>query len=297
MKSRKEVEKFERSYRRGLISDEERYEKVIEIWNRTTDEVTDVLMDSLDHENDMYIMAASGARGSKNQIRQLAGMRGLMASASGRTIEIPIKANFREGLSVLEFFISTHGSRKGLADTALRTADSGYLTRRLVDVSQDVIVRETDCGTDQYLLVKAFADGREIIEELKDRIEGRYAFEDILNPETGGEVLVKENEMISEHMAEFIQEIGIKEVKVRSVLGCKAKFGVCAHCYGRNLATGEPVGIGGESVGIIAAQSIGEPGTQLTMRTFHTGGVAAADDITQGLPRLKSYLKQENQRA
>ncbi len=220
-----------------------------------------------------------------------------MASASGRTIEIPIKANFREGLSVLEFFISTHGSRKGLADTALRTADSGYLTRRLVDVSQDVIVRETDCGTDQYLLVKAFADGREIIEELKDRIEGRYAFEDILNPETGGEVLVKENEMISEHMAEFIQEIGIKEVKVRSVLGCKAKFGVCAHCYGRNLATGEPVGIGGESVGIIAAQSIGEPGTQLTMRTFHTGGVAAADDITQGLPRLKSYLKQENQRA
>ena len=288
-KAEKEVEKFERSYRRGLISDEERYEKVIEIWNRTTDEVTDVLMDSLDHENDMYIMAASGARGSKNQIRQLAGMRGLMASASGRTIEIPIKANFREGLSVLEFFISTHGSRKGLADTALRTADSGYLTRRLVDVSQDVIVRETDCGTDQYLLVKAFADGREIIEELKDRIEGRYAFEDILNPETG-EVLVKENEMISEHMAEFIQEIGIKEVKVRSVLGCKAKFGVCAHCYGRNLATGEPVGIG-ESVGIIAAQSIGEPGTQLTMRTFHTGGVAAADDITQGLPRVEELFE------
>ncbi len=288
-KAEKEVEKFERSYRRGLISDEERYERVIEIWNETTDDVTDVLMDTLDHDNDMYIMAASGARGSKNQIRQLAGMRGLMASASGKTIEIPIKANFREGLSVLEFFISTHGSRKGLADTALRTADSGYLTRRLVDVSQDVIVREMDCGTDQYLLVRAFADGREVIEELKDRIEGRYAFEDIYNPETK-EIIVKKDEMISEHDAETIQNVGIKEVKVRSVLGCKAKFGVCAHCYGRNLATGEPVGIG-ESVGIIAAQSIGEPGTQLTMRTFHTGGVAAADDITQGLPRVEELFE------
>ncbi|MBC8591594.1 DNA-directed RNA polymerase subunit beta' [Wansuia hejianensis] len=288
-KAEKEVEKFERSYRRGLISDEERYEKVIEIWNRTTDEVTDVLMDNLDHENNMYIMAISGARGSKNQIRQLAGMRGLMASASGRTIEIPIKTNFREGLSVLEFFVSTHGSRKGLADTALRTADSGYLTRRLVDVSQDVIVRETDCGTDQYLLVKAFTDGREVIEELKDRIEGRYSFEDILNPETG-EIIVKKEEMISEESAELIQKVGITEVKVRSALGCKTKFGICAHCYGKNLATGDPVGIG-ESVGIIAAQSIGEPGTQLTMRTFHTGGVAAAADITQGLPRVEELFE------
>ena len=284
-----EVDKFEKSYRRGLISDEERYEKVIEIWNRTTDEVTDVLMDNLDPMNNIYIMALSGARGSKNQIRQLAGMRGLMANASGRTVEIPIKSNFREGLSVLEFFVSTHGSRKGLADTALRTADSGYLTRRLVDVSQDVIVREIDCGTDQYLLVKAFKDGKEVIEDLKDRIEGRYAFEDIVNPETG-EVIVRANEMISTDDSEMIEKLGIKEVKLRSVLGCKAKHGVCAHCYGRNLATGSEVNIG-ESVGIIAAQSIGEPGTQLTMRTFHTGGVAAAADITQGLPRVEELFE------
>jgi DNA-directed RNA polymerase subunit beta' len=215
-------------------------------------------------------------------------MRGLMNNASGKTIEVPIKANFREGLSVLEFFMSTHGSRKGLADTALRTADSGYLTRRLVDVSQDVIVREIDCGTDQFLLVKAFKDGKEVIEELEDRIEGRFAYEDILNPETG-EVLVKENEMISQIDSEIIKSKNIEEVKVRSVLGCKARLGVCAHCYGRNLATGETVGIG-EAVGIIAAQSIGEPGTQLTMRTFHTGGVAGAD-ITQGLPRVEELFE------
>ncbi|MBU5438651.1 DNA-directed RNA polymerase subunit beta' [Tissierella sp. MSJ-40] len=287
-KAEEEVDKFEKSYRRGLISDEERYEKVIEIWNRTTENVTDALMDSLDTMNNIYIMAHSGARGSKNQIRQLAGMRGLMASASGKTIEIPIKSNFREGLSVLEFFISTHGSRKGLADTALRTADSGYLTRRLVDVSQDVIVREIDCDTDQYLLVKAFKDGREVIEDLKDRIAGRYSFEDIVHPKTG-EVIVKKNEMISEDMSEAVEEAGIQEVKVRSVLGCKTKFGVCAHCYGRNLANGDPVSIG-EAVGIIAAQSIGEPGTQLTMRTFHTGGVAGAD-ITQGLPRVEELFE------
>ena len=283
------VDKFEKSYRRGLISDEERYERVIETWNQTTEDVTEILMDGLDPMNNIYVMAISGARGSKNQIRQLAGMRGLMASASGRTVEVPIKSNFREGLSVLEFFISTHGSRKGLADTALRTADSGYLTRRLVDVSQDVIVREDDCGTDQYFLVKAYRDGKEILEELKDRIDGRYSFEDIVHPETG-EVIVKKNEMVTEEQAAFIQEIGIEEVKVRSVLGCKAKFGVCAHCYGRNLATGKEVNIG-ESVGIIAAQSIGEPGTQLTMRTFHTGGVAAAADITQGLPRVEELFE------
>lgn len=288
-KAEEEVDKFEKSFRRGLISDEERYEKVIEIWNQTTEDVTDVLMKGLDPMNNIYIMAISGARGSKNQIRQLAGMRGLMASASGRTIEVPIKSNFREGLSVLEFFISTHGSRKGLADTALRTADSGYLTRRLVDVSQDVIVRELDCGTDQYLLVKSFTDGKEVLEELRDRIDGRYSFEDIIHPETG-EVIVKANTMISEILADYIQNIGIKEVKVRSVLGCKAKFGVCAHCYGRNLATGKDVNIG-EAVGIIAAQSIGEPGTQLTMRTFHTGGVAAAADITQGLPRVEELFE------
>lgn len=284
-----EVDKFEKSYRRGLISDEERYEKVIEIWNKATEDVTDTLMGGLDPMNNIYIMALSGARGSKNQIRQLAGMRGLMASASGRTVEIPIKSNFREGLSVLEFFVSTHGSRKGLADTALRTADSGYLTRRLVDVSQDVIVREIDCGTDEYLLVKDFKDGKEVIEELQDRIEGRYAFEDIKNPETG-EILVAKNDMISEIMSEEIIKVGIKEVKVRSVLNCKAKHGVCVHCYGRNLATGSNVNIG-EAVGIIAAQSIGEPGTQLTMRTFHTGGVAAAVDITQGLPRVEELFE------
>lgn len=283
------VDKFEKSYRRGLISDEERYERVIETWNQTTEDVTEILMDGLDPMNNIYVMAISGARGSKNQIRQLAGMRGLMASASGRTVEVPIKSNFREGLSVLEFFISTHGSRKGLADTALRTADSGYLTRRLVDVSQDVIVREDDCGTDQYFLVKAYRDGKEILEELKDRIDGRYTFEDIVHPETG-EVIVKKNEMVTEEQAAYIQEVGIEEVKVRSVLGCKAKFGVCAHCYGRNLATGKEVNIG-ESVGIIAAQSIGEPGTQLTMRTFHTGGVAAAADITQGLPRVEELFE------
>ncbi len=288
-KAEQEVDKLEKSYRRGLITDEERYENVINVWNNTTEEVTDALMDNLDPMNNIYIMALSGARGSKNQIRQLAGMRGLMASASGRTVEIPIKSNFREGLSVLEFFVSTHGSRKGLADTALRTADSGYLTRRLVDVSQDVIVREIDCGTDEFLSVKAFKDGKEVIEDLKDRIEGRYAFEEITHPETG-EIIIKENELITEEIAEYIEKVGILEVKVRSVLGCKVKHGVCAHCYGKNLATGSKVNIG-EAVGIIAAQSIGEPGTQLTMRTFHTGGVAAAADITQGLPRVEELFE------
>lgn len=287
-KAELEVEKYEKSYRRGFISDEERYEKVIEVWSRTTDDLTAILMDDLDHMNNIYIMSLSGARGSVNQIRQLAGMRGLMASASGRTVEVPIKSNFREGLDVLEFFISTHGSRKGLADTALRTADSGYLTRRLVDVSQDIVVRDVDCGTDQYLLVSDFRDGKEVIEELRDRVEGRYAFEDIKHPKTG-EIIAKCNEMISEIQADKIKEAGIKEVKVRSVLGCKTRHGVCAHCYGRNLATGDEVNIG-EAVGIIAAQSIGEPGTQLTMRTFHTGGVAGAD-ITQGLPRVEELFE------
>ena len=268
-KAETEVDKFEKSYRRGLISDEERYERVIEIWTGTTEKLTEELMGGLDRLNNIYIMAHSGARGSKNQIRQLAGMRGLMANASGKTVEIPIKANFREGLSVLEFFISTHGSRKGLADTALRTADSGYLTRRLVDVSQDVIVREEDCGTDQYIVAKDFKDGKEVIEELRDRIIGRYPFEDVIDPETG-EVLAKKDELIKEDMADQIKEAGIKEVKVRTVLGCKAHYGVCAKCYGRNLANGQKVNVG-EAVGTIAAQSIGEPGTQLTMRTFHTG--------------------------
>ena len=284
-----EVKQYEEAFGMGLISDEERYEKVIEIWNKATEDLTDEVMDGFDSLNNIYIMADSGARGSKNQIRQLAGMRGLMASPSGRTIEVPIKSNFREGLSVLEFYMSAHGSRKGLADTALRTADSGYLTRRLVDVSQQVIIQEEDCGTDEYLVARAFKDGKELIESLKDRIEGRYAFEDIINPETG-EIIVKANTQISDDDAELIEKLGIEEVKVRSVLGCKCKTGVCAHCYGRNLATGSQVGIG-EAVGVIAAQSIGEPGTQLTMRTFHTGGVAAAADITQGLPRVEELFE------
>lgn len=284
-----EVQKYEKAFRRGLISDEERYERVIDIWNGATDDLTDYVMKGFDKLNNIYIMADSGARGSKNQIRQLAGMRGLMASPSGRTIEVPIKSNFREGLSVLEFYMSAHGSRKGLADTALRTADSGYLTRRLVDVSQQVIITEEDCGTDEYIVAKDFKDGKELIEGLKDRIEGRYAAEDIIDPETG-EIIVAINTSISDDDAQVIVDAGIKEVKVRSVLGCKSKTGVCAHCYGRNLATGSSVGIG-EAVGVIAAQSIGEPGTQLTMRTFHTGGVASAADITQGLPRVEELFE------
>ncbi len=288
-KAEEEVDRLEKFFRRGLISDEERFEKVIKVWNDATDELTDVLMGEFDPMNNIFIMAQSGARGSKNQIRQLAGMRGLMASPSGRTIEVPIKSNFREGLSVLEFFMSTHGSRKGLADTALRTADSGYLTRRLVDVSQDVIVREEDCGTDEYVVAKTFKDRLEVIEELQDRIEGRFSFEDVVHPETG-DVIVKGNELITDDIAEEIVKAGIEEVKVRSVLRCKSKAGVCSKCYGRNLATGNVVGIG-EAVGIIAAQSIGEPGTQLTMRTFHTGGVAAAADITQGLPRVEELFE------
>ena len=283
-----EVDKYERAYRRGLMSDEERYEKVIEVWNRTTEKVTDALMNSLDPLNNIFIMSTSGARGSKNQIKQLAGMRGLMANASGRTVEQPIKSNFREGLSVLEFFISTHGSRKGNADTALRTADSGYLTRRLVDVSQDVIVREDDCGTDQGLVAKAFTDGKEVIEGLWDRIEGRYAFEDVLDSKTN-EVIVKGGELITEKIADKIIDTGIEKVKIRTVLGCKTSHGVCSKCYGRNLATGTHVNTG-EAVGIIAAQSIGEPGTQLTMRTFHTGGIAGSD-ITQGLPRVEELFE------
>lgn len=288
-KAQKEVEKYERAYRDGFMTEEERYEGVINIWNGITDEVTEALMKSLDPLNNIFIMADSGARGSKNQIRQLGGMRGLMASSTGKTVEIPIKSNFREGLSVLEFFLSSHGSRKGLSDIALKTADSGYLTRRLVDVSQDVIVTEDDCHTDQGHTVRTIRDGKEILEELEERLVGRYAFEDILNPKDGS-IIVKKDELIDEETAHFIQEIGIEEVKVRSVLTCQTKHGVCAKCYGRNLATGNIVNIG-ESVGIIAAQSIGEPGTQLTMRNFHSGGVANADDITQGLPRVEELFE------
>ena len=283
-----QVEKYEKVFRRGLISDEERYEKVIDTWTKTTEKVTDELMNGLERMNNIYIMAHSGARGSKNQIRQLAGMRGLMANASGKTVEIPVKSNFREGLSVMEYFTSSHGARKGLADTALRTADSGYLTRRLVDVSQDVIVRDYDCGTKETTEIFAIKDGNEAIEDLYDRIVGRYTRDAILHPETG-EVLVEADTMIQEDDAEAIINAGIEKVNIRTVLNCKTHHGVCSKCYGRNLATGKEVNIG-EAVGIIAAQSIGEPGTQLTMRTFHTGGVAGGD-ITQGLPRVEELFE------
>lgn len=284
----KQVNAYEELLRQGLVSEEERYQFVIDIWTKATDEVTKAVMEDLDPKNNIAIMANSGARGSKDQIRQLAGMRGLMASATGRTIEIPIKANFREGLSVLEFFISTHGSRKGLSDTALRTADSGYLTRRLVDVSQDVIVREEDCGTEESILIEDFKDGNALIEHMRDRMIGRYSAEDLIHPGSG-EILVHKNEMITEDIADRIVGANNKSIHVRSVLTCKSRHGVCAKCYGRNLATGKPVNIG-EAVGIIAAQSIGEPGTQLTMRTFHSGGIAGVG-ITQGLPRVEELFE------
>ncbi|TDT46023.1 DNA-directed RNA polymerase subunit beta' [Fonticella tunisiensis] len=282
------VDNIQRMYRRGFISEEERYERVIDTWTKTTDNVTEALMASLDKFNPIFMMADSGARGSKNQIRQLCGMRGLMANPSGKIIELPIRASFREGLNVLEYFISTHGARKGLADTALRTADSGYLTRRLVDVSQDTIVREEDCGTEKGIYVEEIREGNEVIESLKDRLVGRYAAEDVVNPETG-EIIISKNEYITDDVADRIINANIKKVKIRSVFTCSTRYGVCAKCYGMNMATGEKVNIG-EAVGIIAAQSIGEPGTQLTMRTFHTGGVAGAD-ITQGLPRVEELFE------
>lgn len=281
------VDKYDKLYRRGLITDHERYEKVIEIWQDTTNKVTDALLADLKDDNNIKIFADSGARGSTNQIRQLGAMRGLMSQADGKIIEIPIKANFREGLSVQEYFISTHGSRKGLTDTALRTADSGYLTRRMVDISQDVIVTEDDCHSDGFVVAHEFKDGNELIEDLRTRIVGRTSFEDI--KDEAGEIIVHKDEVIDEDLADKIVAAGIKEVKLRSVLECKAKQGVCAKCYGRNLATGKHVNMG-EAVGIIAAQSIGEPGTQLTMRTFHSGGIAGVG-ITQGLPRVEELFE------
>ena len=292
------VDKITKNYKRGLITEEERYKEVVETWKKTDDELTRALLDGLDKYNNIFMMADSGARGSDKQIKQLAGMRGLMADTTGHTIELPIKSNFREGLDVLEYFMSAHGARKGLSDTALRTADSGYLTRRMVDVSQELIVRETDCceNRDEIsgMYVKGFMDGKEEIESLQERITGRFACETITNKD--GEVIVKANHMITPKRAARIMKEGvnaeggpIEQVKIRTILTCKCKVGVCAKCYGANMATGEPVQVG-ESVGIIAAQSIGEPGTQLTMRTFHTGGVAGGD-ITQGLPRVEELFE------
>ncbi len=282
------IDRIMKQYKRGLISDEERYNSVITAWTETGENITTALINNLDRFNPVYMMSQSGARGNINQIKQLAGMRGLMADTQGKTIEIPIKSNFREGLNVLEFFISTHGARKGLADTALRTADSGYLTRRLVDVSQDVIVREIDCGTNKGIEVYDIKDGSDVIEGLAERLLGRYASEPIVHPQTG-EILADVDKMINDSVADKIVKAGIKKVRIRSVLTCHSEYGVCARCYGANLATGEECNVG-EAVGIIAAQSIGEPGTQLTMRTFHTGGVAG-DDITQGLPRVEELFE------
>lgn len=284
------VDEYMAAYRRGLMSDDERYKQVLRIWGKATDEVADHLMKNLDSLNSLYVMAHSGARGSKKQIQQLAGMRGLMANASGYTIEIPITSNFREGLSVVDYFLSTNGARKGLADTALRTADSGYLTRRLVDVSHNVIVKEIDCGTNEGIEVRAFSEGKEPIESLKERIKGRIALMDVVD--SNGRVIVEGGAEILEEHADEIEKAGIESVAIRSVMTCKSKTGICATCYGRNLATGELVNIG-EAVGITAAQSIGEPGTQLTMRTFHTGGVAeiGRGDITQGLPRIEELFE------
>ena len=292
------VDKITKNYKRGLITEEERYKEVVETWKKTDDELTKALLDGLDKYNNIFMMADSGARGSDKQIKQLAGMRGLMADTTGHTIELPIKSNFREGLEVLEYFMSAHGARKGMSDTALRTADSGYLTRRMVDVSQELIVRETDCCENRPeisgMYVRGFMDGKEEIENLQERITGRFSCETITNKD--GEVLVKANHMITPRRAARIMSEGvsanggpIEEVKIRTILTCKCKVGVCAKCYGANMATGEAVQVG-EAVGIIAAQSIGEPGTQLTMRTFHSGGVAGGD-ITQGLPRVEELFE------
>ena len=283
------IDKITKQYRRGLISNDERYQMVIKTWNETTDKVADALKNNLDKYNPIFMMADSGARGSMNQIRQLAGMRGLIANTSGKAIEIPIRANYREGLNILEYFISSRGARKGLADTALRTADSGYLTRRLVDVSQEVIIRQHDCGTHEGIEVCDIRDGNEMIEPFSERLMGRYPVEDVLHPETG-ELLVSKDKMMNESDVKKITGAGITKLKIRSILNCESKYGVCAKCYGDNLANGKPVAVG-EAVGIIAAQSIGEPGTQLTMRTFHTGGIASADDITQGLPRVEELFE------
>jgi len=296
--AQKKVEIITRNFRKGLLTEQERYQEVIKNWKKADDEIAAKLMSGLDKYNNIYMMAHSGARGSDKQIKQLAGMRGLMADTKGHTIELPIKSNFREGLDVLEYFVSAHGARKGLSDTALRTADSGYLTRRLVDVSQDLIIRETDCRAGKSeipgMWVSAFMDGKEEIESLEERIKGRYSCETIYDD--NGEVIVKANHIITPKRAarimktKAVMEAGTAaKIKIRTVLTCRSHVGICAKCYGANMATGDPVQVG-EAVGIIAAQSIGEPGTQLTMRTFHTGGVAGGD-ITQGLPRVEELFE------
>ena len=283
------IDMITEQYKNGLLSNGERYNAVLKTWEKATNDVTSALQKGLDRYNPIFMMADSGARGSMSQIRQLAGMRGLIANTSGKTIEIPIRANYREGLNILEYFISSRGARKGLADTALRTADSGYLTRRLVDVSQDVIIREDDCGATDGLVVFDIREGKEAIESLHERLIGRYLVEDFVDPETGA-VLVSKDKMMTDDDADIIVGHGVERIKIRSILNCRARHGVCKKCYGANLANGQPVTVG-EAVGIIAAQSIGEPGTQLTMRTFHTGGVASAEDITQGLPRVEELFE------
>ena len=284
-----QIDRVSRDYRRGLISNEERSRHVIEIWNKATEDVADALKGNLDEFNPIFMMADSGARGSMSQIRQLAGMRGLIANTAGKVIEVPIRSNYREGLNVQEYFISSRGARKGLADTALRTADSGYLTRRLVDVAQDVIVRENDCGTEEGLMISDIKDGNHILEPLEERLEGRYLLHDAVHPETG-EIIWSHEDIVTGDAAKKIVDAGITQIEIRSVLTCHSHHGVCRKCYGRNLATSKPVNIG-EAVGIVAAQSIGEPGTQLTMRTFHTGGIASTEDITQGLPRVEELFE------
>jgi len=287
------VENVQRMFRRGLMTDEERHNKVIDAWNEANRQITVDLMENLDQYNNIYMMLDSGARGSRDQMKQLAGMRGLTVNPSGKVLEVPIKSNYREGLSVLEYFISGHSARKGLTDTALRTADSGYLTRRLVDVSQDIIIREWDCKTENGdvpgMWVSAFMDGEELIESLADRIRGRWAVTDIFHPETGA-LLAKSDTLIDPDQADAIDVSGIKDVLIRTILSCRSRIGLCSKCYGANMASGREVRIG-ESVGIIAAQSIGEPGTQLTMRNFHLGGVATSTDITQGLPRVEELFE------
>ena len=290
-----QIAKVGKLFNRGLISDNERYNQTIAIWQATTDKVSKALADNLPKDNEIYMMADSGARGSMNQIKQLAGMRGLLANTAGKTIEMPIRANYREGLNILEYFVASRGARKGLADTALRTADSGYLTRRMVDVAQDVIIREEDCHSEHGIMVRDIKEGNAVIESFTERLKGRFAVHDVVDPTTG-EVIVPYGKMMDMFDAEKIKKAGITELEIRSVLTCRAHQGVCAHCYGNNMSNGNCVNVG-ESVGVIAAESIGEPGTQLTMRTFHTGGIASAEDITQGLPRVEELLESRRPKA